>query len=74
MGAMSSNRARTRIQFDSPIFMTEAELAERWRHSLRSLQRWRAGGNGPPYFRIGRRTVYRIADIEAYEANLEAGG
>ena len=53
--------------------MTEAELAARWRHSLRSLQRWRADGNGPPYLRIGRRIVFRITDVEAFEASREVG-
>ena len=55
------------------VFLTEAELAARWRHSLRSLQRWRADGNGPPYLRIGRRIVFRITDVEAFEAGREVG-
>ena len=55
------------------VFVTEAELADRWRHSLRSLQRWRADGNGPPHVRIGRRVVFRITDIEAFEASRKVG-
>jgi hypothetical protein len=55
------------------VFITEAELAARWRHSLRSLQRWRADGNGPLHLRIGRRVVFRITDVEAFEAGREAG-
>jgi hypothetical protein len=51
--------------------MTEAELAARWRHSLRSLQRWRTDGTGPAHLRLGRRIVYRVADIEAFEAGQE---
>lgn len=61
----------TRTQAHLPeagIFLTEAELAARWRHSLRTLQRWRAAGYGPPYLRIGSRIVYRRAAIEAFEA------
>lgn len=53
---------------DRRIFLTEAELAARWRHSLRSLQRWRSEGTGLSGVRIGRRVVYRITDIEAFEA------
>ncbi|MCB1503218.1 MAG: helix-turn-helix domain-containing protein [Bauldia sp.] len=52
--------------------MTEAELAARWRHSLRTLQRWRAAGYGPPHVRIGNRVVFRVSDVEAFEANREA--
>ena len=68
---MSSIRGRNSFQSQGLVFLTEAELAARWRHSLRSLQRWRADGNGPPYLRIGRRIVFRIADVEAFEAGRE---
>ena len=50
------------------VFITEPELAARWRHSLRSLQRWRADGHGLKHIRIGRRVAYRLADVEAFEA------
>ena len=70
---MSSSRSRNSYQSQSRVFLTEAELAARWRHSLRSLQRWRADGNGLPYLRIGRRIVFRIADVEAFEASREVG-
>lgn len=69
---MSSNRPKS-PRFESSVFLTEAELAARWRHSLRSVQRWREEGGGPPWVRIGRRIVYRIADIEAFEAERELG-
>lgn len=69
---MSSNRPN-RFKSPDPVFITEAELAARWRHSLRSVQRWREDSSGPPWIRIGRRIVYRIADVEAFETNREAG-
>ena len=64
---MSSKRSQDHLG-EPRYFMTEEELAARWRHSLRSLQRWRADGNGPKHTRIGRRVVFRVADIEAFEA------
>ena len=70
---MSSSRIRNGDQSQSGVFLTEAELAARWRHSLRSLQRWRADGSGLPYLRIGRRIVFRITDVEAFEASREVG-
>lgn len=60
-------------QSDRHVFITEAELARRWHHSVRSLQRWRAAGRTPPHARIGRRVVYRLAEVEAYET-AQAGG
>ena len=52
---------------DLPAFLTEKEFSERYRTPARSLQRWRANGDGPPFVRIGpRRIAYRTADAEAW--------
>ena len=48
--------------------LNQAELAQRWSLSQRTLERWRWVGCGPRYLKIGGRVVYRLADIEAYEA------
>ncbi|HMQ94294.1 MAG TPA: helix-turn-helix domain-containing protein [Amaricoccus sp.] len=48
--------------------LVEDELAQRWRLSTRTLQRWRRDSTGPAYLRLGRRIVYRLSDIEAFEA------
>jgi hypothetical protein len=36
--------------------------------SPRTLEGWRRLKIGPPYLRIGHRAIYRLSDIEAYEA------
>lgn len=36
--------------------------------SPRTLERWRSTGEGPPFLKIGGRCVYRVEDVEAYEA------
>jgi hypothetical protein len=48
--------------------LTQFELAERWRISPRTLERWRWLRLGPQFLKIGGRVVYLIADIEDYEA------
>lgn len=48
--------------------MNQVELADRWHISERTLERWRWVGEGPAYLKIGGRVVYRLEDIEAYEA------
>lgn len=48
--------------------LNQVELARRWNLSPRSLERWRWLRHGPPFLRIGGRVVYRLEDIEAYEA------
>lgn len=48
--------------------LTQHELAQRWRISPRTLERWRWLQQGPQFLKIGGRVVYRIEDVEAYEA------
>jgi hypothetical protein len=46
----------------------QEQLARRWNISPRTLERWRWQRKGPPYLRIGGRVVYRLDDVEAFEA------
>jgi hypothetical protein len=48
--------------------LNQFELAKRWRLSARTLERWRWLSLGPRYLKIGGRVVYRIEDVEAFEA------
>lgn len=49
--------------------LNQVDLARRWTISPRTLERWRSRGEGPPFLKIGGRCVYRVEDVEAYEAN-----
>ncbi|MFZ1414935.1 MAG: helix-turn-helix domain-containing protein [Defluviicoccus sp.] len=44
------------------------ELAARWRISPRTLERWRWIGAGPRFLKVSGRVLYRIEDIEVFEA------
>ena len=48
--------------------LNQVQLADRWNISPRTLERWRWAGEGPRYMKLGGRVVYRLVDIEAYEA------
>jgi predicted site-specific integrase-resolvase len=48
--------------------LTQRQLADRWQVSPRTLERWRWLGEGPWFLKIGGRVVYRLQDIEHYEA------
>lgn len=52
----------------------ERDLAERWKKSLRTLQRWRAMGYGPPFIRLGASIYYRLGDVRAFETRMRRGG
>ena len=48
--------------------LNQNQLAERLNISPRTLERWRWLGEGPLFLKIGGRVVYRVQDIERYEA------
>lgn len=49
------------------VFLTTADVADRWRISPRTLEGWRDKGIGPSYVKIGSRVRYRIDHIELCE-------
>ena len=62
-------RRKSVIAATNPIrHIDQDEVAERWSVSPRTLERWRWIGTGPRFLKVGGRVVYRIEDIEAYEA------
>lgn len=48
--------------------LLQIELAQRWRISPRTLEKWRQIGAGPRYLRVRGRVLYALSEIEAYEA------
>ena len=59
--------------FTLPRYLTQRELADRWRISPRTLERWRAEGYGPPWIVLGGSIRYRLGDIETFEARHRHG-
>lgn len=57
----------------APIRLNQIELARRWKISPRTLERWRWLRQGPRYLKIGGRVVYRIEDVERFEAEQVRG-
>lgn len=48
--------------------LTEAELAQRYGLTTRTLQGWRKNGIGPAWIVIGKNTIrYRMEDVLAHE-------
>ena len=48
--------------------LDERSTAERTTLSVRMLQQLRRDGGGPPFAKVGRRVIYRWADVEAWLA------
>lgn len=48
--------------------LNQRQLAERWNVAEATLERWRSAGIGPVYLKLRGRVLYRVEDIEEYEA------
>jgi DNA-binding transcriptional MerR regulator len=46
--------------------LTTAEVAELTRAPVSTVRYWRHVGVGPASFRLGRRVVYRLCDVERW--------
>lgn len=53
-------------------YLTQVELAHRWRISPRTLERWRWKKTGPSYTKLGSKVVYADRDVEDYERRRRA--
>jgi hypothetical protein len=56
----------------SPYLVTE-ELAARCRTTPETVRYWRNVGKGPRSFKLGRRVLYAIEDVEAWEREAREG-
>lgn len=52
-----------------PTWMNEKQLAAYWGISCKTLQRWRAVGDGPKYVKVGKSIRYRRSDAAEFETN-----
>ncbi|RPE15469.1 DNA-binding protein [Burkholderia pseudomallei] len=48
--------------------LNQRDLAERWDISEATLERWRSDGIGPVFLKLQGRVLYRLEDVESYEA------
>lgn len=53
-------------------YLTTAEVAEMLRMPPESVRYWRHIGKGPQSFKVGRRVLYELTDVEAFIANAKA--
>lgn len=56
-------------------FLTQSEVAERWRISERTLENWRNGArfHGPRPTKIGSRVRYAFSEVVAFEKAHQLG-
>lgn len=71
---MTQDEGNSRRPQSALAFMTERELASRWRVSARTLQRWRKERYGPAWATIGGSIRYPMTGVLAFEAAGRSGG
>lgn len=49
------------------MHLTNKEVAARLRISPFTLAAWRIKGNGPRFIKLGRKILYPLAEVEAFE-------
>ena len=52
----------------SASWLTTEDLAARMKVPVRTVHRWNTDGTGPRRYRFGRSVRYKLADVEAWEA------
>lgn len=50
------------------LHLTTEELAARYRMHPTSVANWRVSGQGPKYIKAGKRVLYPLNEVEAWEA------
>ena len=58
----------------SSRYMTTAEVAETVRTPVETVRYWRHINKGPKSFKVGRRVLYAIEDVEAWLNSARRGG
>jgi predicted DNA-binding transcriptional regulator AlpA len=58
----------------STRYMNTAEVAETVLTPVETVRYWRHIGKGPKSFKVGRRVLYAVEDVEAWIAEARAGG
>lgn len=53
-------------------YLTTVEVAELCRTAPETVRFWRHVGKGPASFRVGRRVLYDVEDVEAWLAAAKA--
>jgi hypothetical protein len=53
--------------------LVTAEVAELVRAPIETVRYWRHIGKGPKSFKVGRRVLYAIEDVEAWIEQAKAG-
>jgi excisionase family DNA binding protein len=55
-------------------YLTIEEVADELRTPVETIRYWRHVGKGPKSFKLGRRVLYDVADVEAFVQEARKAG
>ena len=55
------------LNMENLMNLTTKETADRLRVRVTTLANWRVRGDGPRFIKMGRKVLYPVVEIEAYE-------
>jgi len=55
----------------SKTYLTATGLAARWHLTPHTLSQWRWNGKGPRFSKMGKRILYELKHVEAFEERSE---
>lgn len=58
---------RKQSEAATPTHLTAYQLADRWHMHPATLANWRVEGEGPKFIKLGRKVLYSLTEIEAWE-------
>jgi hypothetical protein len=64
-----SHQANRVTEGVTPELKPERDAALFLGAAVRTLQRWRQEGGGPPFYKVGRKVLYHQADLSAWLAD-----
>jgi predicted DNA-binding transcriptional regulator AlpA len=68
-----SEHAPTSAARGEATYLNGMDAGTRLGLSPETLYAWRREGKGPPYIRLGRRIMYKVADLDAWMAANRSG-
>jgi Helix-turn-helix domain len=59
------------VNVQDETWLSTDDLAARYQRSPVSIRQWRHNGTGPRGTRFGKKVLYRLSDVEAWERGKE---
>ena len=53
----------------SAVYVSEKEVSARTNIALQTLRNWRSTGQGLPYYKVGRKVLYRLDETMQFIEN-----